>query len=139
MNTNSKTISGRNEVYQALEFSNYVNHEKMCILSNTRKNPCQILIDVFDLCIDNFDGLDLEKQQPELYDCLMQLYNANQKKALMDSLEENITTIYTVVELFLTHDKEIRSIDCQLYYALLNFIDMLKTVKGKHIYFNIVP
>lgn len=79
MNTHLQTMSGYTE-RELYEFMCYVTHEKRDILVCTRtKNPCEILMEVFDLCIDNFDGLNLQERQPELYDCLMQLYNSNQK------------------------------------------------------------
>lgn len=120
------------------DFICYVFHEKSAILCDSRRNPCQILIDVFDLCINNFDCLDLQEKQPELYDCLMQLYNSNQKKPLIDSLEENFSNICSLLSIFSTHKDEIMKADSSIYYALLNFIDMLKTDKGKHIYYRIV-
>lgn len=134
MNNYSKISS-----YESYEFLSYVNHEKINILSDVRKNPCEIIIDVFDLCIDNFDGLNLEENQPELYSCLMQLYNANREKPLSCSLNENISIIHTLIEIFIAHKERIIRIDCQLYYALLNFVDFLKTHDGKHLYFDIVP
>lgn len=133
MDKHLQTISGCNqrEVY---DFICYVIHEKRIILVDSRRNPCEILMDVFDLCIDNFDNLNLRGSLPELYDCLMQLYNSNQKKPLMDSLEENISNIYSLLDIFSEHKDKIKSVDPELYYALLNFIDMLKGAKGKHIY-----
>lgn len=133
MSKHSKAMSGYNEC-ELHEFMCYVIHEKRNILVDSKRDPCQILIDVFDLCIDNFDRLDLQEKQSELYDCLMQLYNSNQKKLLMDSLEENISNIYSLLDIFSEHKDKIKSVDPELYYALLNFIDMLKGSKGKHIY-----
>lgn len=133
MSKHSKTMSGYNGC-ELHEFMCYVIHEKRNILVDSKRDPCQILIDVFDLCIDNFDRLDLQEKQSELYDCLMQLYNSNQKKPLMDSLEENISNIYSLLDIFSEHKDKIKSVDPELYYALLNFIDMLKGSKGKHIY-----
>lgn len=134
MNTHLQTMSGYTE-RELYEFMCYVTHEKRDILVCTRtKNPCEILMEVFDLCIDNFDGLNLQERQPELYDCLMQLYNSNQKKPLMDSLEENTSTIYSLLDIFSEHKDEIKSVDSSIYYALLHFIDMLKGAKWRHIY-----
>ena len=52
----------------------------------------------------------------------------------MDSLEENILNIYSLLDIFSEHKDKIKSFESELYYALLNFIDMLKGAKGKHIY-----
>ena len=86
----------KNEKY---DFMHEVLYEKSNILCNARKNPCEILLDVFDLCIDNFDGLNLEQNQPKLYSCLKQLYRANKEKPLIDSLKENSSTIRTLKEM----------------------------------------
>lgn len=135
MNNLLKTMSGYSEC-ELLDFMCYVAHEKIDILIHIRtKNPCEMLMEIFELCIDNFDGLNLQERQPELYNCLMQLYNSNQKKPLLDSLEENIHNIYSLLDIFSEHKDKIKSVDTQLYYALLNFIDMLKGAKGKHIYY----
>ncbi len=124
---------------EAYDFICYVIDEKRDILADSRRNPCQILMDVFDLCIDNFDYLDLQKNQPELYGCLMQLYDSNKKKPLIDSLEENFPNICSLLKIFSTHKDEIEKVDSSIYYALLGFIDLLKTNKGKRIYYRIVP
>ncbi|MCI9178296.1 MAG: hypothetical protein HFJ28_07140 [Clostridia bacterium] len=87
------------------------------------------MIVIFDLCIDNFDGLNLEENHPKLYSCLKQLHSANKKKPLIDSLKENSSTIHALKEIFATYKGELRVRDCQLYYALLNFMDFLKTHK----------
>lgn len=131
MDKHLQTMSG----YSEHEFMCSVAYEKRDILVHTKtKNPCEILIEVFDLCIDNFDGLNLQEKQPELYNCLMRLYNSNQKKPLVDSLEENIHNIYSLLDIFSLNKDKIMNVDSSLYYALLNFIDMLKGAKGKHIY-----
>lgn len=134
MDKHLKTMSGYNgrELY---EFMCYIACEKRDILVHINtKNPCEIPMEIFELCIDNLDCLNLQERLPELYDCLMQLYNSNQKKPLMDSLEENIPNIYSLLDIFSKHKDKIKSVDSDLYYALLNFIDMLKGAKGKHIY-----
>lgn len=134
MNNHLQTMSGYSE-RELFEFMRYVTSEKRNILVHvSKKDPCEILMEIFELCIDNFDGLNLQGRQPELYNCLMQLYNSNQKKPLIDSLEENIHNIYSLLDIFSEHKDKIKSVDPELYYALLNFIDMLKGSKGKHIY-----
>lgn len=52
----------------------------------------------------------------------------------MDSLEENTSTIYSLLDIFSEHKDEIKSVDSSIYYALLHFIDMLKGAKWRHIY-----
>lgn len=118
----------------------YIADEKRKLLTKTNllAFPCQILMNIFELFIDNFDGTDLETRQKELYDCLMTLYQANQKKPLMNSLEENFSAISSLIVIFRANKKEIENSDTELYYALLNFIDMLKTRKGNMIYYKII-
>lgn len=122
---------------EKLEWINLVIHEKRKILS-LEEDPIQILLKIFDLCIDNFDSLYLETKHKDLYECLLTLYLKNKEKPLIDSLEENISIIRSLIELFRAYQEEIRHDDCELYYALLLFIDMLKSSKGKRLYFKIV-
>ena len=129
----SKNFSHNKE---KINWINLVIDEKRNILS-LEKDPIKMLMKIFELCIDNFDKLSLKEKHKDLYECLLTLYLENEKKPLINSLEENFSTISTLVEIFEAYKEEIKSTDCELYYALLNFIDMLKTTKGKRLYFKI--
>lgn len=132
----SKNLSHNKE---KIDWINFVIDEKRHILSkiNLQKEPIHILMKLFELCMDNFDNLSLEEKHKDLYECLLTLYLENEKKPLIDSLEENFSTISNLVEIFEAYKEEIKSTDCELYYGLLNFVDMLKTPKGKRLYFKV--
>lgn len=101
-----------------------VQHERETILVSSR-NPIQILVDVFELCKDEFDITMVKEQQPELYQILKEFCSNVPKND--NELRENSRDL---ARFFYNHDRrEIRKCDIQLYYAILNFIDYLKTQK----------
>ena len=107
----------------------YVENEKNRILAS-RKSPLQILVGVFELCQDDFDVTMLKEKQPQLYQILQEFCShvpANDQELRVTSRD--------LVKFFSMHKDEIRECDVYLYYALLNFIDMLKF---KRMYFAIL-
>ncbi len=135
--SHDRTLSPE-EAREAEYFCNML-HAKRDILQTVtdEKSEIKILINVFSLCIYNVDHNNLEEKHKELYDCLFTLYLANQKKPLIDSLEENLSSIISLVKIFRETNEDIRKIDFSLYYAILGFINALKTPTGNRIYYRI--
>ena len=124
----------RNSFYETYEWKVLVANEKRNILAR-KLTPIQILMNVFELCMDNFDGNNLSIKFPVLYECLATLYKNNKETPLSYSLEENFLTISQLINTFEYNKITVKSVDCELFYAVLNFIDMLKTEEGKKIYY----
>lgn len=118
------------------QWKNLIYEEKRKI-SAIENNPTQVLMKIFELCIDNFDNNDLANKQPVLYKNLLNLYDSNNKVPILEALNENISSITQIVHIFNSNKEEIRYTDIQLFYALLYFIDTLKTQKAKRIYYEI--
>lgn len=131
-----QTIQQKEYFYgsQRIQWLCYVSAEKNAILSKGSQDPISTLLKVFELCMDNFDGLCLDEKQPVLYQCLLTLYHENEKEPLIHTLEEHFSTISTLVETFRQQQNVLQFQDVSLYYAILNFIDFLKTRKGNRIY-----
>lgn len=128
------------KILEEMEWECLVTHEKRDILVDPKihHDPIQILMKIFDLCIDGFDNIPLEEKHTDLYQCLLTLYHANNEKPLIDSLEENTPNILRLIKIFSREKEEIKRIDSALYYALLGFMDFLKTSKGKHLYYRVI-
>lgn len=128
------------EEVREIEYFCNMQHAKRDILQTfkTTELAAKILIDVFSLCIGNADHNNLEERHKELYDCLFALYLANREKPLIDSLEENLPSIISLAKIFQETKSDIREIDISLYYAILGFIDFLKTSKANFIYNRII-
>lgn len=116
------------------QWKRLVNDEKQRILT-IESDSVQILMQVFDLCIDNFDCNNLATKQPILYKSLLTLYESNKREPLL--LEQNASSLSELLYAFNAYKEEIRFTDIQLFYALLRFIDMLKTTKAGKIYYRI--
>ena len=135
-----QTMQQKESLYgsQRIQWLCYVSAEKNTILSKGSKKPIATLLKVFELCMDNFDGLCLDEKQPVLYQCLLTLYHENEKEPLIHTLEEHFSTISTLVETFRQQQDALQFQDVTLYYAILNFIDLLKTGKGNHMYLRLI-
>lgn len=107
--------------------------EQRRILASRKKDPVQILMDVFELFDENFDMTII--REIKLYDCLTKLYENNKKTNLYTSLEEHFSTLNELARIFYHHKKKIREFSIELFYALLNFIDLLKR-KGLYFRFS---
>lgn len=116
------------------QWKRLVNDEKQRILT-IESDPVRILMQVFELCIDNFDCNNLATKQPILYKSLLTLYESNKREPLL--LEQNASSLSELLYAFNAYKEEIRFTDIQLFYALLRFIDMLKTTKAGKIYYRI--
>lgn len=95
----------------------------------TNKTPLQILTEMFELYQDEFDVTSLKSKQPELYNILQEFC-----LHVPTSDEQLCSSSYDLVKFFMAHQDEIREGDIDLYYALLGFVDMLKT---KRIFYTI--
>lgn len=100
-----------------------VRNERNRILESN-KSPLEILVGVFELCENEFDITMLKKRQPQLYQILQEF--CSHVPATDEELRDNSRNL---AKFFNLHKDEIRDCDIQLYYALLNFIDMLKKKK----------
>lgn len=110
------------------EWVRQVKAARRSILSSSYRNPLKLLTDLFELYQDDFDVTNFEVSQPELYTILEQFcsnvpQNTNELREHSEKL----------VRFFNEHKEEIRHFDVEIYYALLNFVDMLLC---NHIYFN---
>lgn len=106
-----------------------VQKARISILSSKRE-PTKLLTDLFELYQDDFDVGNLKGTQPEFYQMLQQF--CSNPPETYEQLRERSGNL---VRFFEKHRDEIRQADVNLYYALLNFIDMLKC---KHIYFDLI-
>lgn len=97
---------------------------------NSKREPIKMLIDLFELYEGDFDVSHLEQRIPELYK-ILKTFCASP----LASDDELITNSAKLVKYFDKHRESVRHEDIHLFYALLNFEDMLKQ---KHIYFNII-
>ena len=93
----------------------------------------EILVEVFELFDESFELTELI--DINLFDCLKNLSASNKFSPIENSLEENYTTIYELVHIFQNNKERIRNFSVELYYALLNFIDLLKV---KNLYMRII-
>ena len=107
-----------------------VQDAKTAILADSEKTPTQILVEVFEMCQDEFDVTMIEVKQPELYQILKKFCSnvPSNDHQLRDTSRD-------LARFFYKHFNEIRETDTTLYYAVSNFIDMLKT---KRIYLAMV-
>ena len=103
-----------------------VEREKSKILSSD-KEPFEILVKVFELCQDEFDVTQIKVKLPKLYEILQEFCIQNPVND-----EELRVTSRSLAEFFYAHKNEIRAVDVQLFYALLNFMNWLKS-KNVHI------
>lgn len=97
---------------------------------NSKREPTKMLIDLFELYEGDFDVSNLEQRVPELYKILKTFCVIP-----LASDDELITNSAKLVKYFDRYRESIRHDDIHLFYALLNFKDMLKQ---KNIYFKII-
>ncbi len=107
----------------------YFKNEKQRILASN-KPPIEILKHIFELCKDDFDTNNVKEKLPQLYLILEEFFS---NIPITDEQLKNSSK--ELARFFNSNKDEIRKCDVQLYYALLNFIDMLKV---KKIYFNLI-
>jgi len=110
--------------YSSYEWKALVVEEQRRILASTKKDPIEILLTVFNLFDESFDLKVLF--DINLYHCLQTLSTANNETPISSSLDENYNTIRDLVIVFEKHKNTIREFSVELYYALLNFMDLLK-------------
>ena len=91
------------------------------VLSSSYRKPLKLLTDLFELYQGDFDVTNFEASQPELYRLLEEFCN-NVPKTTPELRERS----EKLVRFFNDHKEEIRHFDVEIYYALLNFVDMLK-------------
>lgn len=99
-------------------------NEQNRILASRRKTPIQILIEVFELFDDNFDLTFIK--EIKLYDCIIELCEINKISPLIRPFNHHYPILFNLVKIFQKNKKEIRNFSVELFYALLNFVDMLK-------------
>lgn len=98
--------------------------EQNRILASKRKEPIQILLEVFELFDENFD-LTIIKEI-KLYDCLLDIREKHKTTPFVKPFNHHYSTLFNLVRIFQNNKKEIRKFSIELFYALLNFIDALK-------------
>lgn len=96
----------------------------------SKRDPLKLLTDLFELYEDDFDVTYLHSKQPQFYQ-ILQEFCAH----IPTNYEELKKNSRDLAKFFNEHKNEIRDCDVELYYALLNFMDMLIQ---KHIYFDII-
>lgn len=84
------------------------------------KSALNILVELFKLYEDEFDVLLLKEKQPQLYTILQEFCSD-----IPSTDEELRERSKDLVKFFEKHKIEIRQCDVELFYALLNFKDML--------------
>ena len=97
---------------------------------NSKREPTKMLIDLFELYEGDFDVRQLEQRAPELYKILKTFCACP-----LTSDDELITNSAKLVKYFDKYRESVRHDDIHLFYAILNFEDMLKQ---KRIYFKII-
>ena len=100
-----------------------VREEKRKILDRSfakGQTRISILIEVFNLCIDNLDKNNLEDKLPSLYAELLRIYNLYNDDALTIEDKKQLWAVFDM------YKESLRIIDINLYYALLGFVDTLK-------------
>lgn len=112
------------------EWVRQVKTARRSILSSYYRKPLKLLTDLFELYQGDFDVTNFEATQPELYGILEQFCSDVPKNTT--ELRERSEKL---VRFFNDHKEEIRHFDIEIYYALLNFVDMLKC---KNIYFDFI-
>ena len=96
----------------------------------SKRAPVKLLIDLFELYKGDFDVTNFEARQPKLYKMLQEFCNN-----IPETNEELIKHSGELVRFFVSNQEDIRKSDIDIYYALLNFTDLLKS---KYIYFTII-
>lgn len=114
---------------ESVEWEREVIRERQSLICSKR-TPVEMLVALFKLYEDDFDVNHLEQTLPELYSILKTFCNTPPV-----SYDEIIISSVPLVKYFYEHQETVRSTDVILFYAILNFIDMLKQ---KHIYFQII-
>ena len=105
---------------EKVQWSAYVREEKTNFLIKNIPR-IQILLEVFELCKDNFDLNDLRNKEEQLYDILQQM---NENYTGSGEIRPDLS--HRLWEIFEIRKQQIEKVDVQLYYALLGFIDTLK-------------
>lgn len=120
--------------YEEMEWITEVTCAKNDILSSREKqnNPALILREVFELCQGDFDVNQMEQKYPEYYRILKHLCAEE-----LETEEEIFSNSKELIRFFDKNKGEMRSADILLYYAVQNFIDMLKC-KNMARYFDIL-
>ena len=111
------------------EWTTLVKQARNSILISKR-DPVKLLTDLFELYKDDFDVTNFEAKQPLLYK-ILQTFCSNPPETNTELVQHS----GELVKFFKSNQAEIRRADIDMYYALLNFIDFLKS---KHIYFTIL-
>ena len=110
--------------YEQNEWISIVITEQREILASRSKDPVEILIGVFELFDENFNMSKIK--EIKLYDYLIHLCEANKNKSLVSCLQEYFSLLEKLTICFQNNKETIRTFSTELYYALLNFIDLLK-------------
>ena len=106
-----------------MEWVREVEQEKNERLSSDRE-PLEILVKVFEICQDEFDVTQIKVKLPKLYEVLQEF--CTHVPVNDEELREKSRCL---TKFFYAHKNEIRAVDVQLFYALLNFMDLLKSKK----------
>lgn len=118
--------------YDQYEWMELVTYDKIRILGEEEKmkKPVEMLREVFELCQDEFDVNHMKEKYPEYYRILKDLCDKQ-----LETEEEIFAGSKELVKFFDKHKEEMQKFDSHLYYAVLNFISMLK---GKNMYWDIL-
>lgn len=126
---------GNNEAEE--EWRMLVEDEKKSIMVKKADRPVECLMEMFYWSRENQDGRNLEEKFPALYKELNILYIQNEKKPLIETLQEYLENLQGIIDFFNSNKEELKKWDIPLYYAILNFMDFLKTRKGQFLFYKL--